>query len=65
MINGNKESIPEDLSIGSLLQLRKIAPETVVVEHNMNIIPRNEWNQIPLQENDTIEVLRFVGGGSR
>lgn len=35
----------------------------VVVERNLVIVPKSELNQVTIQEEDTIEVLRFVGGG--
>ena len=38
-------------------------PEKVVVERNLEIIPRDQLGNIVIQEEDSIEVLRFVGGG--
>lgn len=35
----------------------------VVVERNLEIIPKDELDTITIQEEDSIEVLRFVGGG--
>ena len=36
--------------------------EKIVVERNLEIIPRDQLNVV-IQENDSIEVLSFVGGG--
>lgn len=38
-------------------------PGRVVVERNLEIVPKDVWEQIVIQEQDSIEVLRFVGGG--
>ena len=38
-------------------------PDKVVVERNLEIVPRDELGNVTIQEEDSIEVLRFVGGG--
>ena len=38
-------------------------PEHVVVELNEEIIPKEKYEQIVLKQNDTLEVLSFMGGG--
>ena len=35
----------------------------VVVELNLMIIPKEDYDKIIIKENDSIEVLSFVGGG--
>ena len=35
----------------------------VVVERNLEIIPKEILAEIQIEENDSIEVLNFVGGG--
>lgn len=35
----------------------------VVVERNLEIVPKEVLEGITIQEEDSIEVLRFVGGG--
>lgn len=35
----------------------------VVVEINLDIIPKDELKAITIKDEDEIEVLRFVGGG--
>ena len=38
-------------------------PERVVVERNLEIIPQEKLGNVIIQDEDAIEVLRFVGGG--
>ena len=38
-------------------------PERVVVERNLMIIPKDQLGNVIIQDEDVIEVLRFVGGG--
>ena len=37
--------------------------ERVVVEKNLEIIPKDQFGQVVIQDEDVIEVVRFVGGG--
>ena len=38
-------------------------PEHLVVERNYEIIPKEQFASVTIQDEDVIEVLRFVGGG--
>lgn len=61
-INGEEKEIAGK----NLLEYLKEAgfePERVVVERNLDIIPKDELGNTIIQDADVIEVLRFVGGG--
>lgn len=61
-INGEEKEIAGK----NLLEYLKEAgfePERVVVERNLDIIPKDEIGNTIIQDEDVIEVLRFVGGG--
>ena len=61
-INGEEKEIAGK----NLLEYLKEAgfePERVVVERNLDIIPKVELGNTIIQDEDVIEVLRFVGGG--
>ena len=61
-INGEEKEIAGK----NLLEYLKEAgfePERVVVERNLDIIPKDELGNTTIQDEDVIEVLRFVGGG--
>ena len=38
-------------------------PEHLVVERNLEIIQKEQFESVTIQDEDVIEVLRFVGGG--
>jgi thiamine biosynthesis protein ThiS len=38
-------------------------PDHIVVEHNLNITSKADWQKIALKEDDSIEIVSFVGGG--
>lgn len=61
-INGEEKEIAGK----NLLEYLKEAgfePERVVVERNLDIIAKDELGNTIIQDEDVIEVLRFVGGG--
>lgn len=62
-INGKEETVNEKISLIELLEEKKLNLNAIVVEYNLEIVKNEEWSSIALKENDSIEVLRFVGGG--
>ena len=61
--NGKKRTINEDINIATFIADNNYKPERVVVEQNEEIIPKEKYEQIVLKQNDTLEVLSFMGGG--
>lgn len=59
--NGEKISIQEKMSIMDFLKEKNLNPNTIVVEYNMKII--KDFENIILNENDNLEILKIVGGG--
>ena len=61
--NGKKRTINEDINIATFIADNNYKPERVEVELNEEIIPKEKYEQIVLKQNDTLEVLSFMGGG--
>jgi thiamine biosynthesis protein ThiS len=62
-VNGERRNHSSPLTMGGLLQLLKIDPRSVVVERNLTILARSRMESEALEEGDSIEIIRFVGGG--
>ena len=62
-INGKDVSVSSKKTLGELLLEKGLHPERIVVEHNLKIVPKEEWPKTTLGNNDTIEIVSFVGGG--
>lgn len=62
-LNGEDKEIDPGLSAARLLEILKITPGTVVVEHNLKILKKAEHDKTILNNNDTVEIVHFVGGG--
>jgi sulfur carrier protein len=62
-INGRDETVEKKLNLAGLIASKQLSPEAIVVEHNFRIVPKEEWPTVFLNENDSIEIVSFVGGG--
>lgn len=61
-INGEEKDIA-GINLAQYLRGEGYDKNRVVVEINLNIIPKDKLDGVILQENDTVEILQFVGGG--
>jgi len=63
-INGTEESLPDRaMTLQELVIDRGLIPERVVIEVNLQIISRENWPAVSLQDEDAVEMVSFVGGG--
>lgn len=63
-VNGEAMELEEGIGITDLLNRLKLKPELVVVEHNLNILKRDQLPGVILKEADQVEIVHFVGGGA-
>lgn len=61
-ING-KQVDCAGMTMLSYLQQEGYQLERIAVERNGEILPKKEYEHTLLQEDDTVEVVSFVGGG--
>ena len=65
-INGNDDVVDGIPTVSELLFLKNVeSPDMVSVELNGVILKRAEFREVRLKENDAVEFLYFMGGGSR
>lgn len=62
-VNGELLEIQNGTTLMDFIKSKDLPPESVVIQYNLDIVKKEEWSNIVLQENDDLEVLRFVGGG--
>jgi thiamine biosynthesis protein ThiS len=65
VVNGNQTDIPDSSTISDLIKQLGLNPERVAVERNRKIVRRAEWSSTAISEGDRLEVVHFVGGGSK
>ncbi|MFZ3171320.1 MAG: sulfur carrier protein ThiS [Carboxydocellales bacterium] len=62
-VNGKELSLEQEISLLEFLISRQIDPRLAIIEHNEQILKNEDWANVIIKENDTLEVLRFIGGG--
>ncbi|MFW6006571.1 MAG: sulfur carrier protein ThiS [Bacillota bacterium] len=62
-VNGKKEKLVKEISINDYIEKKKLDPEKIITVYNEEVIDKENWNEIILQEKDNLEILKFVGGG--
>jgi sulfur carrier protein len=61
-INGDPRTVPAG-TLGALVQHLGMRGDRVAIELNREIVPRDRWNEVRLNEGDELEIVHFVGGG--
>ena len=63
ILNDKEELIEQNSSLLLLIKRKKIQERNIAVEVNQKIIPKSEWNDFKIKQNDIIEVVTAIGGG--
>ena len=64
-LNGDRFEITAPLTIAELLTQLAIDARRVAVEHNLSVVKRTAFADTVVAEGDEVEIVNFVGGGSR
>tara|TARA_B100001142_G_scaffold259374_1_gene261522 strand:- start:378 stop:596 length:219 start_codon:yes stop_codon:yes gene_type:complete len=62
-VNGKIKTIVDKLTLYELINDLKIPITKVAIELNKEIINKKEIKKIKVKNNDTIEIVHFIGGG--
>jgi len=64
-VNGESKELPDNLLLSELIQQLELPPQRIAVELNREVVRRSAWENTVLHTEDRIEIVHFVGGGSR
>jgi thiamine biosynthesis protein ThiS len=64
-VNGEPREVDEDLTLPKLVASLNLKPEQIAIELNQRVVRRPDWPAITLRVDDKIEIVHFVGGGSK
>lgn len=62
-VNGDPRDVTASLTVRGLLDSLGLHPGLVVVERNREILDRDRYDAVALEEGDVLELVHFVGGG--
>ncbi len=62
-LNGKKIKVYKDLNIKDLVKKYKLNEKKIAIELNGAILPKSHYGKKKLRDNDTVEIVQFIGGG--
>ena len=63
IVNGEMRDVGDALTVGAFLPSRNLNAKMVVVERNGEIVPRGQYDEIPLSNGDVLEIVQMMAGG--
>ena len=66
-VNGeiqNIESNQDTPNLETVIKQLGYHPKAIVVEHNGKILPPSNWSNQKIKDEDSLEIVTIVGGGS-
>jgi thiamine biosynthesis protein ThiS len=63
VLNGESRDVTSNITVQLLLAEFELGTERIAVERNGTIIKKSDYASTILEDSDTLEVVRFVGGG--
>lgn len=63
-VNGEQIKLAEKITLETFLISQGYNIQRIAVERNEEIVPRETFSEIILDDNDIIEVVHFMGGGA-
>jgi thiazole synthase len=63
-INGDSKEFQGTPSLAELITQLDLPAARIAVELNREVVRRSEWERVMLRDDDRIEIVHFVGGGS-
>ena len=64
-VNGEEHTFSGASTLAALIEQLGMRADRVAVELNREIVARERWPATELREGDRLEIVHFVGGGSR
>ena len=62
-VNGRFVELVKGQTLYNFILLQKFDLATIAVERNGEIVPKATFKEILLENEDNLEIVRFVGGG--
>ena len=62
-INNQARTIDTTMTLSALLDEMGLDDKRIAIEYNRDILTREQFPTINLQDGDNIEIVNFVGGG--
>lgn len=62
-VNGKYVNLDAPLTVERLLETVEVPPNYLAVEVNADVVPRERYTEVTVDDGDEIELVTLVGGG--
>lgn len=62
-VNGKEKEFEEGLTLTEMIKALDLDITGMIVEKNLEVMSRSEYDDIIVNDGDNIELIRLVGGG--
>ena len=62
-VNGEMRTIEANSNLAQLLEALDLQGKRIAVEVNRGIVPRSEYGNFVLSDDDQVEIVNAIGGG--
>lgn len=62
-LNGKNYELSSPTVLSEFLAQEGYIASQIAVEVNLEIIPKSEYDKFTLKNSDTVEIVKFMGGG--
>ncbi len=62
-LNGQKKEVSPSQNLREVIVQFSQSPAVLIAEVNGAIVKKKQWDEIRVNDGDTIELVSFVGGG--
>jgi thiamine biosynthesis protein ThiS len=63
-VNGEAKELSGPISLSELIAQLELPAARIAVELNRHVVRRNDWSTTTVNDDDALEIVHFVGGGS-
>lgn len=64
-VNGKDVNLEKEVTLKELLVIQEVEmPDYVTVQLNEELVDQGQFNEVLVKDQDTVEFLYFMGGGS-
>ena len=63
LLNGESKPLENEEKLDQWIQTLDLPHLNVAVAINNEVVPRSQWSETQIRENDAIEIIQAVGGG--
>jgi sulfur carrier protein len=62
-LNGAPHKVPPQQTLDQLIEALALHGQALALAVNRSVVPRQQWRERVLQEQDKVDIVRAIGGG--